>query len=111
MGEHKKNSGVSFSRAANREWSDLRARQMVEADRTESKRERLTFKGVGEDQTLCEHDHGTLKDAWDCCGAVVVVDESKQVWSLYQAYKWGLIDLEPVQAYVASKIRDFDEDD
>ena len=109
MGSHKANSRVSSIRPATREWSDLRTRQMVEASKEEERTVR--FRGISSDEGLCEHDHETLEEAWKCSGAVVVIDEFNQVWSLYQAHKWGLINVEPIKLYVASKLYEFDLDE
>ena len=109
MGEHKKSGGVSFGRTASLDWSDLRTRQMVAADKGEAREVR--FRGVTPDSGLCPHDHETLEEAWECSGSVVVVDEFNQIWSIYQAHKWGLIEIAPIQMYAASKVQAFDEDE
>lgn len=106
MGSHKANSRVSSFRPTNREWSDLRTRQMVEASKEEERAVR--FRGVSPDKGLCEHDHETLEEAWECSGEVVVIDEFNQVWSIYQAHKWGLINIEPIQMYIAGRVYAFD---
>lgn len=98
MGTHKTNSGIPPFGKASREFSDLRARQMVEADR--GKERAVRFQGITADYSLCEHDHETLQEAWHCSKEVVVVDEFNQVWSIYQAHKWGLINIEPIYSMV-----------
>jgi hypothetical protein len=82
---------------------------MVDAAKEEERAVR--FRGVTSDQGLCQHDHETLEEAWECSGSVVVIDEFNQVWSIYQAHKWGLINIEPIQMYVASRVHAFDVDD
>ena len=109
MGTHKANSRVSSLKPDNREFSDLRARQMVEASKGEERAVR--FRGISPDQGLCEHDHETLEEAWKCSGEVVVIDEFNQAWSIHQAHKWGLIEIEPIYLYAASRIFSFDLDE
>ena len=69
------------------------------------------FAGIRVDEKMCSHRHESLAEAFRCSRKVVVVDEYNQAWSLFQAHKWGLIDLAPIEAYADKKANDFDDEE
>ena len=98
MGSGKKNSGVSSSGEGVKGGRGVTEGQMDESVRAGKIRRTdplYFFAGKAGDGRLCGHKHEGLSDAWRC-GTVVVVDEFGEVWSLYQASKWGLIEIEPI---------------
>jgi len=114
MGADKKNGRVSFGRAIVSSGENLRK---IELDgegsehRPASAESLHYFAGVRSDEALCTHRHESLAEAFRCSRKVVVVDEFNQAWSLFQAHKWGLIDLTPIGTYASKKASDFDDEE
>jgi len=114
MGRGKKNGRVPFGGKDGFGGSDFREIELVSADpehRPATAESLHYFAGVGSDEGLCAHRHESLAEAFRCSRKVVVVDEYNQAWSLFQAHKWGLIDLAPIDTYAGKKASDFDDEE
>ena len=48
------------------------------------------------DKALCGHKHESIKAAFECGPEVLVIDIYDTALSLYTAYKYGIVDIQPI---------------